>query len=159
MRKFYFSDPVRVVGSRWINHQGHLGNITETKIVIGPKDARRTTYSIDCSCGKSLSMPAHQLEPASYTETGTLREKRLRHLFLTVGIPCPELNYALESKANTILKVLNKQYREIIERRFGIIPGPQSYQGIADLMNISKQRVHYVAGQAIQRMQREFVEA
>jgi len=159
MRKFYFSDPVRVTGNHYRRHEGHLGNITETKIIISPNTARKIIYSIDCSCGKSLSMPAHQLEPASYTETGTLREKRLRHLFLTVGIPCPELNYALESKAKTILKVLNKQYREIIERRFGIIPGPQSYQGIADLMNISKQRVHYVAGQAIQRMQREFVEA
>ena len=151
MRKFYFGDPVRVTGNHYPKHEGHLGNIAATKIIRGPNKATRTIYSVDCACGRTLKTVANSLDFSQ--ETSDVREKRLLHLFSTVGIPCPEKD-ALESEVDSLLSVLNQQYREIIEHRFGLTPGPQSYQGIADLMNVSKQRVHYATGQAIRRMKK-----
>ena len=152
MRKFYHGDSVEIIGNRYPNHIGQLGNVVWTyKSKYIPKNTVRFFYDVECACGKTIKVAADEAELGE--GVSGIREKRLRYLLSVIGEQCEDPT-ELEPWVEDLLKRLKARHRELIKLRFGLTPGPHTYQGIAELMNLSKQAVHHATTQAIKKLRK-----
>ena len=146
-QKFYEGDNVWLM-LKSNRHNGHLGKVANCALT---KTGAGVNYSVDCACGQTVNTLSTYIMHSS--KGGDTRSRRLRHLFKVVGRPCPKKD-ELEPAAKAMLSVLQRHHNQIVQLRFGLIPGPYIYREIGYLLNIRAQSVHRSMVKAIDRMKR-----
>ena len=141
-QKFYEGDNVWLM-LKSNRHNGHLGKVANC---ARRKKGAGFNYSVDCSCGQTVNTLASYITYSS--KGGDTRSRRLRQLFKVVGRPCPKKD-ELEPAAKAMLSVLQRHHNQIVQLRFGLIPGPYIYREIGYLLNIPAQSVDSTMVKAI----------
>jgi len=156
-RKFFAGDTVVVTGDDYQKHNGHVAQVTGTRIIRGPGPVQRTNYYVRCECGKALLPAPHQLSgPVGVSDKNDytkLYESRVRHLFKTVGVLYKE-DSPTEEQLEQLMGVLDARYQDVVQRRFGLIEGPQTLQGIGDSMGLTKQFIKQIEERALRKLAR-----
>ena len=152
-RKFYYDDAVKVIGGHYSKHVGHLGRVAQTTIVRRIKSNRETImYDIACECGKTIRPSAPFLEQIEDDQL-ILSDARMRYFLGSVGAVVPDDDH-LQEEVERKLSKLKPRYKQVIELRFGLTEGPQTYQAIGDMLGCSRQDVHQITNRALKRLAR-----
>ena len=154
-RKFYYGDVVRVVGNQYGGHTGHIGRVAQTTITRRLKTNREAiVYDIACECGKTIRPVTRFLERFDSTQDEfSLNIARMRYLLDTIGAVVPDDDH-LQEEVERKLSNLKPRYKQVIELRFGLTEGPQTYQAIGDMLGCSRQDVHQITNRALKKLAR-----
>jgi len=152
-RKFYYGDVVRVVGNQYGGHTGHIGRVAQTTITRRLKTNREAiVYDIACECGKTIRPSAPFLEQIEDDQL-ILSDARMRYFLGSVGADVPDDDH-LQKEVERKLSKLKPRYKQVIELRFGLTEGPQTYQAIGDMLGCSRQDVHQITNRALKKLAR-----
>lgn len=154
-RKFFAGDTVVIDGPIYPMHRGHQAEVIGARIVRGGQKEQRLTYRVQCECGKVILPTAPQISGPVATNNldshTRIYEARVKYLFSTIGLPYQEDVSVIEQIAH-LLGSLDARQRDIIQRRFGLLSGPQTFQDIGDYLGVSKQYVQQVEARALKQL-------
>ena len=152
-RKFYYDDGVKVIGGHYARHIGHRGRVTQTTIVHRVRtNTEVILYDIACECGKTIRPSAPFLEQIESSQL-ILSDARMRYFLGSVGADVPDDDH-LQKEVERKLSKLKPRHRQVIELRFGLTEGPQTYQAIGDMLGCSRQDVHQITNRALKKLAR-----
>ena len=77
----------------------------------------------------------------------------MRYFLGSVGADVPDDDH-LQKEVERKLSKLEPRYKQVIELRFGLTEGPQTYQAIGDMLGCSRQDVHQITNRALKRLAR-----
>lgn len=156
-RKFFAGDTVVIDGPVYPIHHGHQAEVIGVRIVRINEKGQRLNYHVQCECGKVLFPTAPQISGPVVTnnldDDTRIYEARVKYLFGTIGLPYQEDVSVIEQIAQ-LLGSLDARQRDIIQRRFGLLSGPQTFQDIGNYLGVSKQYVKQLEARALKKLAR-----
>ena len=155
-KKFYYGDTVMLNHSRYVRHNGHLGQIVGTRVIkkLTGRQSTMVSYRVACECGSALLPLAIHMGAVSTPLEGdpmSPEDTRLHYFLRQVGIQAdPSI---LREQVDATLGILNDQYRAVVAQRFGL-NGEDGYtlDAIAVGLNRSKQYIHQVERRALGKL-------
>lgn len=159
-RKFLYGDLIRFTSTgEYRAHEGHIGQISKTRIFKGPGTRHSLRYQIECSCGSTLQPigPNLQLLDRPFEDPDVSRtawEARARYLLNAVGVPENE-QASLTSQIEDLTNQLSPREGEIVLTRHGLTDeGQLTLQELADRMGVTRTRTHQIAQRAMRKLRR-----
>jgi hypothetical protein len=148
-RKFFSGDCVQVTSHFYGRHFGHIGEVTSTKIKVGPGDYQRVTYIVACECGVALKPTASYVDKWRGPFPG-IDKARSQYFLRKIGV-APGSNPIMQ--VDERISLLKEREGEILLNRFGLHGRKgRTLSELAKEYGVTRERIRQIETRALEKI-------